>query len=525
MSSTLSQYLKTAEAAPVKETAFPSMEDLNAALNEASMEEYQLEEQIELLCYAEDVQQNLENLIATTEGFLDTGMTSKEARWLQVAAEAAGYDDDFLPECYSVEDFDSRSSKVLVSIALEAFSEKLMKIIDWIVNMFVKLGDFIAANVRKRMQLAGLFASRAKQLRERKNKSTRIDNIVRVVPSQSQFFYQNGKYVGPLAGLDGMQKFYKAFGANKKYGLEIKAFVDSLVKKADELANAGEGKWRSVMRTVTQIKVPFPSQFHKDNHNKHTGYYVYDGNPGVVVFGIEIADAEYSQGVRGAKEFTQLLKQGMKLKLTRSGEAERVVADTQSGFQPMEVAMVDKTCDAVIATAKLADDFHDNQKALLKETRACVLKIKDFRRKITNNKDIHPDAREVSMNLLNAAMRFARGYISCAFRSAMMVTSAMAGSMTYAYASVNSASGHGMESYSEEKHWNKAEREKAPDSDWAVPSKKKLRIDDKVHVRFAWSQVDRTEGLTDAEKAEARKRILNAAKRMGIDTSAWDKKA
>jgi len=73
-----------------------------------------------------------------------------------------------------------------------------------------------------------------------------------------------------------------------------------------------------------------------------------------------------------------------------------------------------------------------------------------------------------------------------------------------------------------EKHWNKAEREAAPASDWAVPSKQKLRISDERHTRLAWDMVERVKGLSDEEKASARKRILAKAHKLGIDTSSWD---
>jgi hypothetical protein len=72
-----------------------------------------------------------------------------------------------------------------------------------------------------------------------------------------------------------------------------------------------------------------------------------------------------------------------------------------------------------------------------------------------------------------------------------------------------------------EKHWNKAEREGAPSSDWAVPGKKRLRMDDVKHVKLAWDMVSRTKGLTDEERATARRRILAKAHKLGMDTSGW----
>lgn len=72
-------------------------------------------------------------------------------------------------------------------------------------------------------------------------------------------------------------------------------------------------------------------------------------------------------------------------------------------------------------------------------------------------------------------------------------------------------------------NWDKARRDAAPDTDWAVPGKKKLRIDDATHTRLAWDMVDRTGDLSDAERAEARARILRRAKDLGIDTADWTK--
>lgn len=76
-----------------------------------------------------------------------------------------------------------------------------------------------------------------------------------------------------------------------------------------------------------------------------------------------------------------------------------------------------------------------------------------------------------------------------------------------------------------EKHWNKAEREAASSSDWAVPHKKKLRIDDAKHVKLAWDMVTRVKDLTDEERASARRRILAKAKKLGVETSTWSKES
>jgi hypothetical protein len=69
------------------------------------------------------------------------------------------------------------------------------------------------------------------------------------------------------------------------------------------------------------------------------------------------------------------------------------------------------------------------------------------------------------------------------------------------------------------------QRKALPDSDFAVPGKRALPINDARHVRMAWSQVDHTSGLSDDERAEARTRIRAKAKELDVDTSGWAMKA
>jgi hypothetical protein len=58
--------------------------------------------------------------------------------------------------------------------------------------------------------------------------------------------------------------------------------------------------------------------------------------------------------------------------------------------------------------------------------------------------------------------------------------------------------------------------------DYAVPTKRALRIHDASAVRFAWDHVHATKGLTSDERKEARRRIVERAQELGLDTSAWD---
>lgn len=67
----------------------------------------------------------------------------------------------------------------------------------------------------------------------------------------------------------------------------------------------------------------------------------------------------------------------------------------------------------------------------------------------------------------------------------------------------------------------KSERDALPEADFAVPAKRALPMHDAKHVRMAWDMVERTKDLTDAERSEARRRILHKAKELGVDTSDW----
>ncbi|MDR3473349.1 MAG: hypothetical protein P4M09_16945 [Devosia sp.] len=69
----------------------------------------------------------------------------------------------------------------------------------------------------------------------------------------------------------------------------------------------------------------------------------------------------------------------------------------------------------------------------------------------------------------------------------------------------------------------KEQRGAMPAEDFAVPGKRMLPLHDAVHVRMAWDQIGRTKGLTDAERVTGRRRILEKAKKLGIDTSDWTK--
>ncbi len=61
------------------------------------------------------------------------------------------------------------------------------------------------------------------------------------------------------------------------------------------------------------------------------------------------------------------------------------------------------------------------------------------------------------------------------------------------------------------------EREKLPDSEFAFPKERKEPIPDAGHVRDALARFDQVEGVTDAERDDAFKRIKAAADRYGVE--------
>lgn len=56
---------------------------------------------------------------------------------------------------------------------------------------------------------------------------------------------------------------------------------------------------------------------------------------------------------------------------------------------------------------------------------------------------------------------------------------------------------------------------------FAWPSARKLPIENAKHVKEAHDLLDDTDGMSAAEKSEAKRRIAAAAKRFNIDTSDW----
>jgi hypothetical protein len=64
-----------------------------------------------------------------------------------------------------------------------------------------------------------------------------------------------------------------------------------------------------------------------------------------------------------------------------------------------------------------------------------------------------------------------------------------------------------------------AEKDRLPENEFAFPDERKEPLTDARHVRNAIARFDQVEGVSDAERDKAWKRILEAAKRYDVDVS------
>jgi hypothetical protein len=67
-----------------------------------------------------------------------------------------------------------------------------------------------------------------------------------------------------------------------------------------------------------------------------------------------------------------------------------------------------------------------------------------------------------------------------------------------------------------------AEENRMPERAFAFPEERKEPLTDAAHVRNAVARFDQVEGVSDAERDEAWKRIQSAARRFDVDVSADD---
>ena len=67
-----------------------------------------------------------------------------------------------------------------------------------------------------------------------------------------------------------------------------------------------------------------------------------------------------------------------------------------------------------------------------------------------------------------------------------------------------------------------ADKDKLADREFAFPAERKEPLTDARHVRNAIARFDQVEGVSDAERDKAWKRIVAAAKRYGVQVSESD---
>lgn len=89
---------------------------------------------------------------------------------------------------------------------------------------------------------------------------------------------------------------------------------------------------------------------------------------------------------------------------------------------------------------------------------------------------------------------------------------------------IQSERAHGAKIPRQTRGLSTADQDKLPTSAFAFPKERKEPLTDARHVRNAVSRFDQVEGITDAEKDAAWKRILKAAKKYDVDVSesSWE---
>ena len=85
-----------------------------------------------------------------------------------------------------------------------------------------------------------------------------------------------------------------------------------------------------------------------------------------------------------------------------------------------------------------------------------------------------------------------------------------------------SARAHGEEVPRSDEGLSTAEKDELADQQFAFPKERKEPLTDARHVRNAIARFNQVEGVSDAERDQAWKRILAAAKRYDVDVSESD---
>ena len=84
---------------------------------------------------------------------------------------------------------------------------------------------------------------------------------------------------------------------------------------------------------------------------------------------------------------------------------------------------------------------------------------------------------------------------------------------------VQSERAHGADIPRSSEGLSTAAKDRLPDAEFAFPAQRKEPLSDAAHVRNAIARFDQVEGVTDAERDQAWKRIQAAAKRYGVEVS------
>ncbi len=84
---------------------------------------------------------------------------------------------------------------------------------------------------------------------------------------------------------------------------------------------------------------------------------------------------------------------------------------------------------------------------------------------------------------------------------------------------VQSERAHGAKIPRQTRGLSTADQDKLPDNVFAFPKERKEPLSDAKHVRNAIARFDQVEGISDAEKDAAWKRIMKAAKKYDVDVS------
>jgi len=85
-----------------------------------------------------------------------------------------------------------------------------------------------------------------------------------------------------------------------------------------------------------------------------------------------------------------------------------------------------------------------------------------------------------------------------------------------------SARAHGADVPPSDQGMSTSEKDRLADQEFAFPKERKEPLTDARHVRNAIARFDQVEGVSDAERDQAWRRILAAAERYDVEVSAPD---